>query len=535
MNSTSQSELIQILHLEDEACDSEIVQEMLLAEGIACRLHRVDTAQDFEAALEQDCWSLILSDYSLPNYDCAKALELARSKAPHVPFIVFSGTIGEETAIQSLRRGASDYVLKHRPARLAASVRHALDESKERDRQRQMELELEKSAEREKQMQAQFLRMQRMESIGSMVGGIAHDLNNTLAPILMGIGFMRSDEMDPRSAQMLATMEGSAKRAADMLRHVLAFAKGVEGETCNLQVDSLLHEMERIVKNIFPKSIEWRVACPPDLWCVRGHATQLHQVLMNLCINARDAMPLGGRLTLTAENVSLDGQAQLHPEARPGAYVLITATDTGEGMKPEVLEQIFQPFFTTKNPGQGTGLGLSTSLNIVKAHGGFVTVKSQHGQGTEFGVYLPAFKPASTADAPQLPVHYPAGRGEWILVVDDESAICEIAKATLENYSYRVLTATSGPEAIAIFADRRQDVKLVITDAEMPLMDGRATCHALRGINPALRIVAASCENAASNGSAAFAAKTDAVIQKPYTAEKLLSTVHEVLSDSSRG
>lgn len=518
---------IRILHLEDDPNDSELLSMILSDENIPSQIHRVGTQKDFEKALGKERWNLVISDYSLPSFDGLKALSITRERLGDMPFILFSGTIGEETAIECLKRGATDYVLKQRPARLVAAVRSVFNAADERERRKKFEEELQRSAAREKEMEARFLRMQRMESIGALVSGIAHDLNNALAPILMGCGFLRSESLNDESQQILSTMETSARRGADMLRHVLAFARGVEGKKSPVQLKLLLREMEKIARDAFPKNIRTRSDFATELWPVLGFPTQLYQVLMNLCINARDAMPNGGQLALRAENVQLEGKAaQIHPDARPGAYLLVTISDTGEGMAPEIIEKIFQPFFTTKELRGGTGLGLSTSLDIVKAHGGFMTVKSQPGQGSQFSVYLPALTaPAASPTEPELS-SLPSGNGEMILLVDDEVSICEITKAALENYGYRVLVANSGPEAVTLYAEKRNDVKLVITDTGMPFMDGHATSIALKKINPALKIVMASGgapdKDTTEVDIAAFA-------PKPYTVEKLLTIVHEVL------
>ena len=521
---------IRILHLEDDPNDSELLTMILADENIPSEVYRVETRRDFESALEKQRWNLVISDYSLPSFDGLKALSLTRERLGDMPFILFSGTIGEETAIECLKRGATDYVLKQRPARLVAAVRSVFNAADERERRKKYEEELQRSAAREKEMEARFLRMQRMESIGALVSGIAHDLNNALVPILMGCGFLRSESLNEEAQQILSTMETSARRGADMLRHVLAFARGVESKKSPVQLKLLLREMEKIARDAFPKTIRTRADFSNDLWPVLGFTTQLYQVLMNLCINARDAMPNGGQLTLRAENIQLDqNAAQLPPDAKPGAYLLVTISDTGEGMSPEIIQKIFQPFFTTKELRGGTGLGLSTSLDILKDHGGFITVKSQPGQGSQFSVYLPALTTPVAEAAAELS-RLPSGNGEWILLVDDEVSICEITKAALENYGYRVLVANSGPEAVTLYSQKQNDVKVVITDTGMPFMDGHATSIALKKINPALKIVMAS--GGAPDKSpteAPMDVEISAFAPKPYTVEKLLTIVHEVL------
>jgi two-component system cell cycle sensor histidine kinase/response regulator CckA len=531
MSQTAQAEPLRILHLEDDPNDTEILTMLLADEAIPAEVHRVETRKDFEAALEKDDWNVIVSDFSLPSFDGLKALGITRQKFGDMPFILFSGTIGEETAIECLKRGATDYVLKQRPARLVAAMRSILNAAEDRERHKKFEEELKRSAEREKEMEARFLRMQRMESIGALVSGIAHDLNNALVPILMGCGFLRSESLNEEAQQILSTMETSARRGADMLRQVLAFARGVEGKKTPVQLKLLLREMEKIARDAFPKTIRVRTDLPANLWPVLGYSTQLYQVLMNLCINARDAMPNGGQLSLRAENVQLDEGASktIHREAVPGPYLVLTVSDTGIGMSAEIIEKIFQPFFTTKEMSGGTGLGLSTSLDIVRNHGGFVTVKSQPGQGSQFTVYLPALTTSAQPETePQLS-RVPSGHGEMILLIDDEVSICEITKAALENYGYRVMVANSGPEAVTIYANKQNEIKLAITDTSMPFMDGHATSIALKKINPDLKIIMAS-GGAEKPGQEFADVNISAFAPKPYTVEKLLTVVHEVLT-----
>ena len=535
MSTPRQTEPLQILHLEDDPNDTEILTMILADENIPAEIHRVETRKDFEAALETQNWNVVISDFSLPSFDGLKALSLTRGKFGDMPFILFSGTIGEETAVECLKRGATDYVLKQRPARLVAAVRAIFNAAEERERRKKFEEELQRSAEREKEMEARILRMQRMESIGALVSGIAHDLNNALVPILMGCGFLRSESLTDESQQILSTMEASARRGADMLRQVLAFARGVEGKKTPVKLNGLLREMEKIARDAFPKNIRVRMDLAADLWAVMGYPTQLYQVLMNLCINARDAMPNGGQLSLHAENLQLDNNAsKIHHDAVPGPYLCLTVSDTGMGMPPEIQEKIFQPFFTTKELRGGTGLGLSTSLDIVRNHGGFIVVKSQVGQGSQFNVYLPALTASVQSEAELQLSRVPSGNGETILLVDDEVSICEITKAALENYGYRVVVANSGPEAVTTLTGKRNEIKLVITDSGMPFMDGHATSLALKKINPALKIVMASGDVVDKNAKEAPSdPNINAFAPKPYTVEKLLTIVHEVLQQKS--
>ncbi|MFN0079627.1 MAG: response regulator [Prosthecobacter sp.] len=380
------------------------------------------------------------------------------------------------------------------------------------------------------QLQQQFLRAQRMDSIGTLAGGIAHDLNNALAPIMMSIELLKLREQNPQRMSMLATIEGSAKHGADMVRQLLSFARGVEGKRLVVQVGHLLKEIEKFANETFLKTIQVRSDIPRDLWTVQGDPTQLHQVLLNLCVNARDAMPGGGTLKLAARNLMLDEHyVGLNGEGKPGPHLLIQVADTGTGMPPAVIERIFEPFYTTKELGKGTGLGLSTTLGIIKSHGGFLRVNSEVGQGTLFRIYLPA-QAAVAADA-AAPVHreLPHGHGELVLVVDDESAVREITRQTLEAFGYRVLLACDGAEATALYSVRKQDIAAVLTDMMMPVMDGPSTIQTLMRINPEVRIIAATGLNANGIEANAVNAGVKHFLPKPYTAETLLIALQAVL------
>ncbi len=384
-----------------------------------------------------------------------------------------------------------------------------------------------------KKIEAQYLRAQRMESIGTLAGGIAHDLNNVLAPIMMAIDLLKMQETNPRRLSVLTTMEGSAKRGADMVKQVLSFARGVEGQQLDVQVAHLMREIEKFTNETFLKNIEVHCDVPVELWLVKGDPTQLHQVLLNLCVNARDAMPNGGRLSLSASNLKLDEQyVGMNIDAKLGPHVCIQVEDSGTGMPPDVIERIFEPFFTTKELGKGTGLGLSTTIAIIKSHGGFVRVYSEVGMGTRFHIYLPAQTEPGAIGLETSEPELPRGNGELVLVIDDEVAVRQITRQTLEAFGYRVLLASDGVEATSIYATRHQEIDVVLTDMMMPLMDGPTTIMVLLRINPGLRIIAASGLNANGMVAKATNAGVKHFIPKPYTAETLLKTICEVLSDN---
>ena len=381
-----------------------------------------------------------------------------------------------------------------------------------------------------RKIEAQFLRAQRMESIGTLASGIAHDFNNLLSPILMSIQLLQARITDEDGQRLLTMLQASAERGASLVKQVLSFARGVEGERITLQTRHLIKEIVKILNDTLPKSIEVEYEGSEDLSVVAGDATQLHQVLMNFCVNARDAMPGGGKLTITAANVSIDeNYARMNLEAKPGRFVVISITDNGIGIPPHIVNKIFEPFFTTKEHGKGTGLGLSTALGIVKGHGGFINVYSEVGRGTQFKIHLPA---AETPFA--MPSEHfgslALGHGELILVVDDEIAIREITKGTLEAYGYRALTAADGTEAVALYAQHKDEIRLVLTDLMMPYMDGPVTIRALQKLNPQVKIVASS--GLADNGRMAeLNGNVQGFLPKPYTAEKLLTTLSELLND----
>lgn len=804
---------LRILLLEDNPLDAELIEETLHEDGVECEIRCVDTREEFLAALDSDRFRLVCADYSLPGFNGMAALALTRERHPDLPFILVSGRMGEEFAIEALKGGATDYVLKNNLTRLASSVRRVLRESEEQTRRRNAEEALriayddlerrvrertgelltanevlrieivermrteaalreskelnqavlsslqshiavldregriiavndawtgfargqggaqylhrtgvganylevcreasgrddheahlaldgiqsvldgkiphflmeypchspterrwflmsvtpllcesggavishanitsrraaeEKLAEQaallnqtleaiiscdlegrilfwnrgaehiygwlaeevqgrnidkelyrgnfaasdkaraellktgkwtgevrqfmksgaeiifeghwtlirdqggkpksilivnydiseRRALEAQFFRAQRMESIGRLASGIAHDLNNVLSPVLMGTQMLQLKLQGAEDQRLLEVMRGNIERGAQMIKQILLFARGVQGERIPLQTKHLISEIVKVVGETFPKSIQVKVAIPNEPRLILGDTTQIHQVLMNLCVNARDAMPKGGILTIRTENVRVDDvYARMYPDARPGDYLLISISDTGEGIPPNIISKIFDPFFTTKEQGRGTGLGLSTVQGIVKNHGGFVNVYSEPGNGAEFKVYFPIAE--SSYDVTEAEeIDWPAGNGELLLLVDDESAIREMAKNTLETFGYRTLTAADGAEAVALFVQRKDEIRLVITDLMMPVMDGPATIRALRKLAPSLPIIASSGLAGSERTLEASQAGVNSFLSKPYTADRLLKAVADAFRET---
>jgi two-component system, cell cycle sensor histidine kinase and response regulator CckA len=382
----------------------------------------------------------------------------------------------------------------------------------------------------QRKLEAQFLRTQRLENIGKLASGIAHDLNNILAPVLMGIDLLRTRVGDSGSISVLDTMQSSGKRGADLVKQILAFARGVKIERVPLQLRHLVRDVEKIMRETSSKNIQIVVDAPRELWTVVADGTQMHQVLMNLCINARDAMPAGGTLTISAGNVTLNESLKRWGlEIQPGSYVTLQVTDTGTGIPSEVLDKIFEPFFTTKELGKGTGLGLSTVQVITKAHSGLVDIISVPGRGTVVIAYIPARGPQEETAETETAAP-PPGNGELILVVDDEAAIRDIARATLEAFGYRVITASDGAEALALFVQNKDELKLVVSDVNMPVLDGRVFIQSLERIDPSARVICASGSAPGVGGDMPVRqGVVRAHLEKPFTTEELLRTVASVI------
>ncbi len=382
----------------------------------------------------------------------------------------------------------------------------------------------------QKRAEEHLLRAQRMESIGTLAGGIAHDLNNILAPILMAVEMMQLDDIEGDMLRWTAMIRENAERGAGLVKQVLTFARGMDGERVSVQLKHIIKDLINVFGETLPKNIQVRFDIASDLFPISADPTQIHQVMMNLCINARDAMPDGGTLRITAENLDIDeSYAQINLDARPGRYIQLVVEDTGMGMKPEVVSRIFDPFYTTKEVGKGTGLGLSTTLNIVKSHRGFLNVYSEPRKGSRFSIYIPAIMTRAETPVRDNGSKYPKGNGEVILVVDDEQNVREITKATLEKFGYRVLTATDGADAIAVYAQHSNEIAVVLTDVAMPFLDGPGAIRALRRVSPEIIVIAMSGLLNSEQTAALEGLNVSLYLTKPFTAEKLLNTLAAIL------
>lgn len=373
---------------------------------------------------------------------------------------------------------------------------------------------------------AALLRSQRMESIGKLAGGIAHDLNNALTPVIVGAQLLKENNSEADRNKLLETISASANRGAAMVKHILAFARGSKNQSQQVPLSNLVKEIAKVIQDTFSKAILINVNMGKGLWNVSGDATELYQVLLNLCVNARDAMPQGGELTLTVENKTLGETAKsVSGDIPAGAYVVMAVADTGSGIPPEVLPRIFEPLFTTKAPDKGTGLGLSTVAGIVKSHNGFIQVRTETGKGTEFRIFLPASESVETDRRTEPGKALPVGHGEMVLLMDDEATVRQLTQTTLQNYGYRVLTAMSGLDGITTFDAHKDEIKLLVSDTDMPVMNGIVAIRAIQKLKPELPVIITSGVERDTEQLAGIDRTHLTILQKPYTVEQILNAV----------
>ncbi|HTB85088.1 MAG TPA: response regulator [Candidatus Sulfotelmatobacter sp.] len=510
-----------ILCLEDNLNDRTLLASTLLAEGIACDFAYAQTRQEFESALGLPAFDLIISDFTLPGYDGMSALARARTLQAETPFIFVSGTIGEDRAIESLKNGATDYVLKDRRDRLVSAVQRALREGRER-------------AERKK-LEEQLRQAQKMEAIGQLAGGVAHDFNNLLA-VIQGnaeLALMESG-LDGPLREYLTQITGASGRAANLTRQLLAFGRKHAMRPQPLNLNSLVGNLTRMLKRIIGEDV--RLECQYDGQpFVHADPGMIEQVILNLVVNARDAMPNGGQLVVSTRTVHLDETITTpHPEVRSGEFACLSVSDTGTGITPENLAHIFEPFFTTKEIGKGTGLGLATVYGVVKQHDGWVDVSSRVNEGTTFEIFLPAIQPPAGTPPPAHSQAKRRGGTERILLVEDDEAVRLMTRLTLERHGYRIIEACSGRKALEMWHAGPLEIDLLLTDIVMPEgIDGRRLAELLREQTPALKVVFVSgySLNVISKDTEFFKRRNNYFLQKPYPAHVLIETVRHCLDE----
>jgi len=631
------------LHLEDNRGDRLLVRSVFEAEGLDCEFVEVETREAFAGALERDRFDLILSDYALPAFDGISALAIAREKHAGVPFVFFSGTMGEELAIETLKAGATDYVLKERITRLVPSVRRALAEAQERDKRRAADTALRENEEKFRSMvettnewiwardlegrltysneaaeavsgfrpdelvgknflsvvhpddvpgvqellercarektgftgyavrirdkkgnyrhiegngvpildesgrvsgfrgadrdvtdrmllEAQLRQSQKMEAVGTLAGGVAHDFNNLLTTILgySSLVLEQLREEDPLREE-IREIQRAGERAADLTRQLLAFSRKQVLAPVVLDLNGIVASMEKMLRRLIGEDVALAAVLDSNLWSVRADPGQIEQVIVNLVVNARDAMPRGGKVTIETRNVDFDDSyIPMHTYVQPGEHVCLSVTDTGTGMDPQTRSRIFEPFFTTKSPGKGTGLGLSTVYGIVKQSGGSIETYSEPGRGTSFKVYLPRALEAEKAVAREARPA-PLGGSEMVLLVEDEEAVRRLARLVLEKRGYAVLEAGSAEDAQSIVAGHAGAIDLLLTDSVMPGMSGPDLAGNLRSTRPELKVLFMSGYTDDAIVRHGLLTASEAFLQKPFTPEGLARKVREVL------
>ncbi|HYV50771.1 MAG TPA: response regulator [Dongiaceae bacterium] len=519
---------VRILHLEDDAVDAELIQAALAQENLDVCCTRVSTREEFIQALDDETFQLVISDYSLPSFDGDTALRIVRGRYPDLPFIIVSGRLGEEAAVESVRAGATDYVLKQRLSRLGPSVRRALAEAEERVRRRNAETALQQS-------EAQLRQAQKMEAIGILAGGIAHDFNNLLTAI-MGYSQLLQKKLEakPELSRNVDEILKAGERAASLTRQLLAFSRQQVLQPRILDLNIIIADMGKMLRRIIGADVRVETVLGSDLPRVKADPGQIEQVLLNLAVNARDAMPQGGSIKIETHGIDVQWPHSVTSGVvPPGAYVVLAVGDTGCGIDPHDLPRVFEPFFTTKEQGKGTGLGLSTVHGIVQQSGGYIDVSSQLRDGTTFKVYLPAVQGAVETHKGRGEF-LPAGGSETLLVIEDEDQVRKLITEVLRQAGYNVLEAANRNEAAAVcqaFHDSGGTIDLMLTDVVMPGMSAIELMERLKDLGHPGRVLYMSgyADKAIMNQVDLKGGK--AFLQKPIGMVELLRRVREVLED----
>lgn len=518
------TDVVTVLHLEDEARDARLIERQLAADGIACEVVRVDCEASFRAAVARGGFDIILADHSLPDFDGIDALRIARESCPSVPFICVSGSLGEELAIDALKSGATDYVLKHRLSRLGPAVRRALQESAERDKRRRAESEV-------AVLENQLRHSQKMEAVGQLAGGIAHDFNNLLT-VINGYCerlLVMSADGDPMAAD-LDLIHKAGQRAAQLTRQLLAFSRRQVLQPKLIELNGIVIDIERILRRVIGEQVTVVTKLDSALGVTQADPGQIEQVIMNLAINARDAMPNGGVLTIETANITIDGVATPRYPLRAGRYAMLAVRDTGIGMDAATAARIFEPFFTTKEAGKGTGLGLSTVYGILMQSGGDVAVESTPGAGTTMRVFLPIVDGVPASPVAPRPEPLPRGN-ETLLVVEDEDFVRELVREFLHTSGYTVIEANSAEDAMRIIENEdTPPIDLLITDVVLPGLNGARLAEQLKARMPRLETIYMSGYPGDSMFRGEVFDPGQSFLAKPFTRHVLTRKVREILN-----
>jgi two-component system cell cycle sensor histidine kinase/response regulator CckA len=507
---------LRVLMIEDSEDDAALLLRELRRGNYDVAFERVELPDALQSALDKQTWDLIVSDFSMPHFSGADALRLVRAEGSDVPFIFLSGTMGEETAVAALQNGAQDYLMKTNLKRVVPAVQRALQEAEDRRKRKQME--------------QQVQQLQKFEAIGKLAGGIAHDFNNVIGAIL-GWAEMGCEETQPGTALhgRFQKIRDQSFWAARLTAQLLAFARRQVLQTRKVDLNTLAVEGVSLLRRVIGEQIEVRFLTAPDLRVTLADPAQIEQVLMNLCLNARDAMPKGGHLVIETQNVEIDEEyCRTHPYAKQGSYVLLAVSDTGVGMDAATAERVFEPFFTTKELGKGTGLGLATVYGVVKQHGGFIHLYSEPGKGTTFRIYLPAGSGLAEPREPKSNEQTPQGT-ETILLAEDNEGLREAAQEMLQRLGYRLILASNGTEAMELFKTNLRQIDLVILDVVMPGLSGPAVYSQMVAIQPDLRVVFATGYTPEAASLNSTLEKGVPILQKPYSLKNLGQIVRSTL------
>lgn len=524
-NTSLMHDPIRILIAEDLATDAELAQREIRQIVADCSFQIVDTREDYLAAIETFQPDLIISDYHMPRFDGLTALKLAQEHAPLTPLIILTGSINEDTAVECMKAGASDYVLKEQIRRLSQSVVHAIEARQLREEHRRAE-------ETQAQLEAQLRQSQKMESIGRLAGGIAHDFNNLLT-VIGGYCDLTRAELDPDNPldEYMEQIRKACDRAAALTRQLLAFSRKQILNPTTIDLNSLVEQLRKMLVRIIGEDISLTTTLQPELWPVTADPGQIEQVFLNLVVNARDAMPTGGQLTIETRNATATDCAVLaHSDLASRPCVLVEIADNGAGMDEYVRSRIFEPFFTTKAPGQGTGLGLATVYGIVRQSGGEISVESKSGAGTTFRIYLPSnprdtVKPVSDVK----PVAIFDSGHETILLVEDDDQLRRLALTSLRAQGYTVFEARQGVEALTMIEQYTAPIDLLITDVVMPQISGQALAEQIRAMRPQIKVLYMSGYTDDTVFRHGLLTTEMAFLAKPFSPQTLAAYVRKVL------
>jgi two-component system, cell cycle sensor histidine kinase and response regulator CckA len=532
---------ISILLLEDQPLDADLTFAQLKREDVAFDCKRVVTREDFAAELHHGGYDVILADYGLPNFDGLSALKLAREKSPRTPFIFVSGEIGEEIAVNSMREGATDYVLKGSLKRLGSSLRRALVEAQTRaerqaarDAMEKLNAELEERVqERTEELLKSRMALQRahnLEAIGRLAGGVAHDFNNLMTGII-GISEELRDQMEnPVWRDDLNEIHQAAQRAAELTKQLLAFGRRQPAAPRVLNLNSVIAGMRGLFNRLLHENIQLEIVSSTENGVISSDPSQVEQVALNLVLNARDAAAAGGTLTVRTGRARLEeASSERYLNAPSGDYVMLEVCDTGAGIAPENLAHLFEPFFTTKETGQGTGLGLATVYGIMQQNNGDISVSTAKGSGTCFRVYWPSADGLVPAAAPAVKNKRDLRGAETILLAEDQDIVRRIATRSLRRQGYRVLEAADGEAALLLLKTEPGPIDLLLTDVVMPNMNGRELAAEVKKKRPGISVLYMSGHDEKIIMSHGILEAGLSFIGKTFTPEALCRKVREVL------